>query len=68
MVLYSGGKAMDNYKKLMCIKGLIFSLQDEINRIDTLSDSKREQKDYDIKITVDSYYKTIVDFLNKEDK
>jgi len=68
MVSFNGEKAMDNYKKLMCVKGLIFALQDEINRIDNLSDINIEKKGYDIKITVDSYYKTIVEFLNKEEK
>ena len=59
---------LDKYKKLMCVKGLIMSLDEQIYRIDGLcekglvpSDNIQHNK------VVDQYYKSIVEFLNKED-
>lgn len=61
----NGGLKMDKYKKLMCVRGLIQSLQEEIYRLDTVRKEQSGQQDFDILLT--TYYDAIKDFLNKEE-
>lgn len=56
---------MDKYKKLICVRGLIQSLQEEIYRLDTVRKEQSGQQDFDILLT--TYYDAIKDFLNKEE-
>lgn len=50
---------MDKYKQLMCVKGLIISMDEQLYRNDAI---KKEGLNMDAEI-IDSYYKSINEFL-----
>jgi len=50
---------MDKYKQMMCIKGLIMSLDEQLYRNDKF---KKDGLNLDSKI-IESYYKSIQDFM-----
>ena len=55
---------MDRYKKLMCVKGLIISLDEQMYRVDQKKDMASEME---YGTLVEQYYKSIIEFLNKEE-
>jgi len=50
---------MDNYKKIMCVKGLIMSLDEQLYQL-----KQKELTEHKFDIIVNNYYKAIKDFLN----
>ena len=52
---------MDKYKQLMCIKGLIMSMDEQIYRVDTVRKECQTETIY--KEIADKYHKSIVEFI-----